>query len=129
MPTSLSASSDLVSNAQIDREGDEAVLSAKVTGEINLHNSPALRSDLLRFVEEEDPDHVVLDLGDVPYMDSSALAVLVEVLKAVRSDGGTVRLTHLKPRVRGLLQIARLDSIFELEAAEEAEADETAGGA
>lgn len=124
MPTSLSSNSDLVSNAQVDREGDKAVLSAKVSGEINLHNSPALRSDLLRFVEEEKPDRVVLDLGDVPYMDSSALAVLVEVLKAVRGDGGTVRLTQLQPRVRGLLQIARLDSIFELEPVDD---EETAG--
>ncbi len=112
MPTALSTSSDLVQNARRDEEDGQVVLSARITGEINLHNSPAVRADLLRLAEEEQPKKVILDLAGVPYMDSSAIAVLVEMLKAVRIKGGSVHLTNLQPRVRGLLQIARLETIF-----------------
>ena len=51
---------------------------------------------------------------DVPYMDSSAIAVLVESLQKLRKDKGGVYLTDLQPRVKGLLEIARLETIFNI---------------
>jgi anti-sigma B factor antagonist len=116
MADPLSTSSDLVQDAYLDRtDGGDPLVTARIDGEINLHNSPALRADLLRLVKEQKPRRVDLDLAGVPYMDSSAIAVLVETLKAVRGDGGAVRLTRLQPRVRGLLEIARLDTIFDMQ--------------
>ena len=58
---------------------------------------------------------LVLDLAGVPYMDSSAVAVLVEALQRIRRSGGKIHLRNLQPRVRGLLEIARLDTIFVVE--------------
>ena len=121
MPTGLKTASDLVKEASRRESATGPVLYARVAGEISLHNSPALRADLLKLVEEERPKAVILNLTDVPYMDSSAIAVLVEVLKTVRGDGGHVVLTHLQRRVAGLLHIARLDTIFTL-----ADSDEVA---
>ena len=54
----------------------------------------------------------MLNLAQVPYMDSSAIAVLVELLQKIRKNSGRVFLTNLQPRVKGLLEIARLGSIF-----------------
>ena len=85
---------------------------ATLRGEIDLHNSPALRTTLLKFLDEKQPGKLVLNLADVPYMDSSAIAVLVEALQKMRKTGGKIYLTNLQPRVKGLLEIARLDSIF-----------------
>ena len=58
------------------------------------------------------PTKLVLNLAEVPYMDSSAIAVFVETLQKLRKAGGKLYLTNLQPRVKGLLEIARLDSIF-----------------
>ena len=116
MAGGLDTKSDLVRDASFD----DGVLKVEVDGEVDLHNSPRLREDLLRLAKENKPQRVELDLGGVPYMDSSALAVLVELLKSVRNgnggrDGGSkVKLTNLQPRVGGLLHIARLDAIFDL---------------
>jgi anti-anti-sigma factor len=104
----LPTSSDLVSSAR--QEGDAVI--AAVRGEIDLHNSPGLRTDLLDMLAKVSPKKLVLNLGDVPYMDSSAIAVLVEALQKIRKLGGKIFLTNLQPRVKGLLEIARLDSIF-----------------
>ena len=71
-----------------EAEVEDGHLHAVVAGEITLHNSPAVRGRLLDVVREERPRTADLDLGGVPYMDSSAVAVLVEVLKAVRQAGG-----------------------------------------
>ena len=100
------------------RHQGEAVV-ASLRGEIDLHNSPNVRTALLRFLDENKPKKLVLNLGAVPYMDSSAIAVLVEALQRMRKTGGKIFLTNLQPRVKGLLEIARLDSIFVVVANEE----------
>jgi anti-sigma B factor antagonist len=92
---------------------DGAIL-ATVRGEVDLHNSPELRAALLGILGQSLPKKLVLNLAEVPYMDSSAVAVLVEVLQKLRRVGGRLMLSALQPRVKGLLEIARLDSIFVL---------------
>lgn len=104
----------LMPSARVD--GDAVV--AAVEGEIDLHNSPELRAALFALIDKRSVKRLVLNVARVPYMDSSAIAVLVETLKALRRGGGKLYLTDLQPRVRGLLEIARLDSIFVLAASE-----------
>jgi len=91
-------------------EGDTLVLQIK--GDIDLHASPDLRTEILSLLQKHTPKKLVLNLSLVPYMDSSAIAVLVEALQKLRKAGGKVCLTNLQPRVKGLLEIARLNSIF-----------------
>lgn len=104
----LNTDSELISAART--EGDALI--ASVRGEIDLHNSPDLRTSLLDLLNRARPRRLILDMAQVPYMDSSALAVLVEALQKLRKTGGRVFLTTLQPRVKGLLEIARLSSIF-----------------
>ena len=101
---------DLVPSTRVDA-ANKAVF-VHVRGEIDLHNSPDLRGVLLELLAKHEPKRLVLNLSLVPYMDSSAIAVLVELLQKVRKTGGKVFLTNLQPRVKGLLEIARLGSIF-----------------
>lgn len=85
---------------------------AEVRGEIDLHNSPEMRSAILAMFSKGIPKRLILNLSQVPYMDSSAVAVLVEALQKLRPSGGRLMLVGLQPRVKGLLEIARLDTVF-----------------
>ena len=100
--------SDLITSAR--HEGDAAVVA--ITGEIDLHNSPELRTHMLQHLDDGKIKRLILNLTEVPYMDSSAIAVFVEALQKLRKIGGKIYLTNLQPRVKGLLEIARLDTIF-----------------
>lgn len=113
----IQTGSALVPTARM--EGDSVV--AQINGEIDLHNSPELRDALLNVLLKDKPKKLVLNLSQVPYMDSSAIAVLVESLRKLQRSGGKICLTNLQPRVKGLLEIARLNAIFTI-AADEAEA-------
>jgi anti-sigma B factor antagonist len=113
----LKTQSELVPTAR--QEGDAVI--ATVAGEVDLHNSPDLREALLGILTQAQPKRLVLNLSNVPYMDSSAIAVFVESLQKLKKAGGKMYLTNLQPRVKGLLEIARLDTIFIL-CADEAEA-------
>ena len=99
--------------------GDALVLALR--GEIDLNSSPELRSEVLALMAKSTPKRIVFNLAGVPYMDSSALAVLVEAMQKMRKVGGKVHLTNLQPRVQGLIEIARLGTIFVI-AKDEAEA-------
>jgi len=110
----IPTNSDLISAARQEKES----VVVSVRGEIDLHNSPELRSALLEMLEQYKPKKLVLNLAQVPYMDSSAIAVLVESLQKLRKAGGKIYLTNLQPRVKGLLEIARLDAIFVIVAEE-----------
>jgi anti-anti-sigma factor len=98
-------------------EGDN--LCATLRGEVDLHNSPEMRAALLAAIGKHRFTRLILNLSQVPYMDSSAIAVLVEVLQKVKRGGGKICLTHLQPRVKGLLEIARLNTVFVLAKDEE----------
>jgi anti-sigma B factor antagonist len=106
---------DLVS---APRTRGDAVI-ADVVGDIDLHNSPELRTAIMAILAGSQAKKLILNLSLVPYMDSSAIAVLVEALQRLRRTGGRVILTSLQPRVKGLLEIARLDTIFALVATED----------
>lgn len=106
----IKTNSELVPSARV--EGDIVFMS--VRGEVDLHNSPDLRVVLLEILRDHKPKKLIVNLGMCPYMDSSAIAVFVETLQKVRKLGGKIYLTNLQPRVKGLLEIARLDTIFVL---------------
>ena len=102
--------SDLIPSVR--RVGDAVVLSPR--GEIDLHNSPQLRVEVMNLLKIAKPRKLILDLGQVPYIDSSAVAVLVESLKVLQRTGGRVCLFNLQPRVKGILEISRLDAVFSI---------------
>jgi anti-sigma B factor antagonist len=58
--------------------------------------------------------HLVLDLARVPYVDSCGLGTMVQAYVSAHRAGGSVKLWNVTPRVRQLLRITRLLTIFEL---------------
>jgi len=57
--------------------------------------------------------HIILNLADVPFIDSSVIGELVRTLTTVRRKGGTMKLLNLPPRIRNLLSMSRLLTVFE----------------
>jgi anti-sigma B factor antagonist len=58
--------------------------------------------------------HLVLDLARVPYVDSCGLGTMVQAYVSAHRAGGSVKLWNITPRVRQLLTITRLLTVFEL---------------
>jgi anti-sigma B factor antagonist len=66
---------------------------------------------------------IILNLADVNYIDSSGLGTLVGLYSSARTAGGEIKLAALTGRVKDVLQITKLGSIFEFyNTAEEAAA-------
>jgi anti-sigma B factor antagonist len=57
--------------------------------------------------------NILFNLADVPFIDSSVVGELVRSLTTVSRKGGTVKFLNLPPRIRNLLSMARLLTVFE----------------
>jgi anti-sigma B factor antagonist len=82
-----------------------------VSGDVDFSCS----TDLRRAIQEQiahRPARMVIDLEGVNYMDSSGVAALVEVLRAQTKAKRKLVLCNLQSRVKGIFEIARLDSVF-----------------
>jgi anti-sigma B factor antagonist len=87
----------------------------RIRGEIDMNNSPALRLHLAKLLDLK-PRRVVLDLSAASYVDSSGIGTLVEFKRKLDRVRGQLVLAALTPRVRGVLEITKLDSFFALTA-------------
>lgn len=76
-------------------------------------NSMELRRALVELVEKG-RRNIVLDLGNVEFVDSSGLAVLVSTLKAANAESGEVVLLNPTKGVRSLIELTRLHNVFEI---------------
>jgi anti-sigma B factor antagonist len=82
-------------------------------GRITLgEETEALRSKVKQLIEEG-RRRIILDLGEVTYIDSVGLSTLVASYTSVRKEGGDLKLLHLPKGVHQLLQITRLCTVFE----------------
>lgn len=93
-------------------EGAYTVVELK--GEVDLHFSPGLRDQLLSELDDGHP--VLVDLGEVGYMDSSGIASLVEAYQLARNNDLDFGLVGVKGPVLQVLQLARLDKVFPIDA-------------
>jgi anti-anti-sigma factor len=109
----LKTNTPLIPSARAEGNESNAAVVAAVNGEIDLKNSSDLREALFDLIQRQPAiKKLVLNLTNVPYMDSSGIAVLVEVLGKLRKSGGKVFLTNVQRRAQGILEIAKLNAIF-----------------
>ena len=91
---------------------DDATI-VRPVGDIDLSGAPALRQQLKQ-AQAAGTSRLVVDLGEVPYMDSSGLATLVEAMQIARKNQGKLVICALQEKVRSIFEIARLDMVFKI---------------
>ncbi len=74
--------------------------------------SSLLRETVKKLVQEN--NKIVLNLGEVSYIDSGGLGTLVALRTTAQNAGGTIKLTNLTKRVGDLLQVTKLLTVFEV---------------
>ena len=98
-------------NVKQETKGGERIII--VSGEVDLYSSPDLREALTK-AKCDPPLSVVVDLSDVPYMDSSGVATLVEGFRAAGERKVGFALVAPSQSVMKVLQLSRLDTVFEI---------------
>ncbi|HET8548356.1 MAG TPA: STAS domain-containing protein [Bryobacteraceae bacterium] len=92
--------------------GDVTVIDA--TGRITLGEGSSTFRDTLRDLMGRGQKKLLLNLADVTYIDSSGIGELVSGFTTVTNQGGRLKLLRLTKRVKDLLQITKLYTVFEV---------------
>jgi len=92
--------------------GDVAVV--KVNGEISLNKGgDVLLKDKIQSLLQQGHRKMVLDLGNVSYVDSAGLGQLVQVKTTATQNGGALKLLNLTKRLKDLLVVTKLLTVFD----------------
>jgi anti-sigma B factor antagonist len=92
--------------------GDVSVMD--VAGRITLGEGSSALRDALRDMVTKNQKKILLNLGDVSYIDSSGIGELVSGFTTVTNSGGELKLLNLNKRVKDLLQITKLYTVFDV---------------
>jgi anti-sigma B factor antagonist len=97
------------SNRQVD-----GVTVVDMSGRITLGEGSVVLRDTIRDLVGKGQKKILLNLGDVTYIDSSGIGELVSAFTAVRREGGELKLLNLTKKVHDLLQITKLYTVFDI---------------
>ena len=91
----------------------DGILVVDCSGRILFGEESSLLRDTVRKAVLEN-NRIVLNLGEVNYIDSGGLGVLVELGTSAQNAGGAIKLTRLTQHVSDLLQITKLLTVFDV---------------
>ena len=92
----------------------EGVAVVDMSGRITLGEGSVVLRDTIRDLIGKGNKKILLNLGDVTYIDSSGIGELVSAFTAVRREGGELKLLNLTKKVHDLLQITKLYTVFDI---------------
>jgi|SRR5271157_2703344 len=98
-----------------------------ISGRITVGEGNVVLREIVRDLAEKGKKAIVLNLGEVQYIDSSGIGELVKAHTTIRNQGGQLKLTNLSKRVHDLLEMTRLSAVFDIQK-DEASAIKSFGG-
>jgi anti-sigma B factor antagonist len=83
-------------------------------GKITLGEAATSLRETVKSLLAQGVRHIVINLADVSYVDSAGLGELIGIYTTIKNAGGSVKLLHLQKKIKDLLQITRLYTVFDV---------------
>ena len=98
---------------QIDERSVGDVMVLDVKGKVTLGEGDEMLKDKVNSLVNQGHKKIVLNLAEVPYIDSAGLGEIVRTYTTVSRQGGNLKLLNLTKRITDLLSITKLLTVFE----------------
>ena len=98
---------------QIDERSVGDVMVLDVKGKVTLGEGDEMLKDKVNSLVNQGHKKIILNLADVPYIDSAGLGEVVRTYTTVSRQGGSLKLLNLTKRITDLLSITKLLTVFE----------------
>src|SRR5580700_3249117 len=97
----------------VTRQIDDVTI-VDLSGQIKLGEGSSVLRDTVKDLLGKGQKNILLNLGDISYIDSSGIGELVSAFTSVRNQGGELKLLHLTRKMHDLLQITKLYTVFDV---------------
>ena len=98
---------------EIEERTLENVVVLDLKGKLTIGEGDELLKEKINNVLQQGHKNLLLNLEDVPYVDSAGLGEIVRTYTTVSRQGGTLKLVHLTKRITDLLAITKLLTVFD----------------
>ena len=98
----------------VEYEKRDENLIVKVNGDIDAYHSGDFKKSVKEKIKEESFKVMIIDLENVPYIDSAGLGTLVSILRDTRTEGKELRLSGLRQNIKRIFEMTRLDKVFQI---------------
>ena len=92
----------------------DGVMVLDLSGRITLGEGSVTLRDAIHDALGKGSKKILLNLGDISYIDSSGIGELVSAFTSVKNAGGDLKLLNLTKKVHDLLQITKLYTVFDI---------------
>lgn len=99
----------------VNYKNEDDILIAELNGEINILEVNDLKENIKEKIIETQAKEIIIDLENVPFMDSSGLGMLISLFKFANEKKGKIVYTGLSAYLIKILGFAKLDKIFTIE--------------
>ena len=103
-----------MSSIKISTRQVDGITVLDTSGRITLGEGSVQLRDAVRDLLSKGQKHILLNLGDVNYIDSSGIGELVSAFTTTKNQGGELKLLNLTRKVHDLLQITKLYTVFDV---------------
>jgi len=101
-------------NLKLSQRQVDGVTIVDCSGRITLGEGSVVLRDSVKDLLTKGQKKILLNLGDVNYIDSSGIGELVSAYTTVKNQGGELKLLNLTKKVHDLLQITKLYTVFDV---------------
>jgi anti-sigma B factor antagonist len=85
-----------------------------LSGQIKLGEGSSTLRDIVKDLLSKGHKKILLNLGEISYIDSSGIGELISAFTSARNQGGEMKLLNLTKKTRDLLQITKLYTVFDI---------------
>lgn len=94
-------------------QGDTLVITP--LGEsLDAKETPEFKERILEIIDESEVTHVIFDLKDLQFVDSSGLGCFLSILRKLNADGGDLKLSNMTKPVRSMFELVSMHKIFDI---------------
>ena len=94
------------------------VLCIRLGGELDHHSAERLKNEATTIIEQKNIKHIVLNLAELTFMDSSGLGVILGRYKQIKQQQGSMVVCAITPTVKRLFEMSGLFKIIQQESSE-----------
>ncbi|HHY82350.1 MAG TPA: anti-sigma F factor antagonist [Clostridiales bacterium] len=95
-------------------ERKKDILIVRLEGELDHHHAEEIRKSLDELLEDSSIRHLILDLRNLNFMDSSGIGVFIGRYKTISKRGGQVCITNVNPQLARILDVSGLYRILKV---------------
>lgn len=99
---------------KLEIKNENGAAAAMLSGEIDHHNAKELRTELDRYIISAQPKELILDFGNITFMDSSGIGLIIGRYKLMHECGGILIVRDPQPYIKRVMKLSGIERLVKI---------------